>query len=92
MFAAVYWAGKVGELRVMVLNTTSLLVFWSNEIELCFFNSSFFSDIERVRLVLEYGISIISWWSVLLVEETGVPGEIHRPAANHIMLYPVHIG
>jgi len=29
-------------------------------------------------------ISIISWWSVLLVEETGVPGgENHRPVANH---------
>jgi hypothetical protein len=24
-------------------------------------------------------ISVISWWSVLLVEETGVPGENHRP-------------
>ena len=46
----------MGEIRVMVLNTTSLLVFWSNDIELCFFNSSFFSDIERVRLVLEYGV------------------------------------
>jgi hypothetical protein len=22
-------------------------------------------------------ISVISWWSVLLVEETGVPGENH---------------
>jgi hypothetical protein len=28
-------------------------------------------------------ISVISWWSVLLVEETGVPGEKHRPAASH---------
>jgi hypothetical protein len=28
-------------------------------------------------------ISAISWRSVLLVEETGVPGENHRPAANH---------
>ena len=28
-------------------------------------------------------ISIISWWSVLLVEETGVPGETNRPAASH---------
>jgi hypothetical protein len=37
MFAAVYWAGKVGELRVMVLNFTSLLVFWFNEIEIVFF-------------------------------------------------------
>ena len=26
-------------------------------------------------------ISVISWWSVLLVEETGVPRENHRPAA-----------
>jgi len=28
-------------------------------------------------------ISIISWWSVVLVEETGVPGENHRPVASH---------
>jgi len=27
-------------------------------------------------------ISIISWRSVLLVEETGVPGENHRPVAS----------
>jgi len=28
-------------------------------------------------------ISAISWRSVLLVEETGVPGENHWPAASH---------
>jgi hypothetical protein len=28
-------------------------------------------------------ISVISWWSVLLVEETRVPGENHRPVASH---------
>jgi hypothetical protein len=28
-------------------------------------------------------ISVISWRSVLLVNETGVPGENHRPAASH---------
>ena len=28
-------------------------------------------------------ISVISWWSVLLVEETGVPGENHQPVASH---------
>jgi len=28
-------------------------------------------------------ISIISWPSALLVEETGVPGENHRPTASH---------
>jgi hypothetical protein len=27
-------------------------------------------------------ISVISWWSVLLVEETGGPGENHRPVNN----------
>ena len=28
-------------------------------------------------------ISVISWHSILLVEETGVPGENHQPAASH---------
>jgi len=28
-------------------------------------------------------ISVVSWQSVFLVEETGVPGENHRPIANH---------
>ena len=28
-------------------------------------------------------ISVISWRSVLLVEETGVPRENHQPAASH---------
>jgi hypothetical protein len=34
-------------------------------------------------------ISVISWWSVLLVEETGKPRENHRPAANHGKLYHI---
>jgi hypothetical protein len=29
-------------------------------------------------------VSIISWRSVLLVEETGVHRENHRPAASHL--------
>jgi hypothetical protein len=28
-------------------------------------------------------ISVISWRSVLLAEETEVPGENHRPVASH---------
>jgi hypothetical protein len=28
-------------------------------------------------------ISVISWRSVLLVEETEVPGENHRPVTSH---------
>jgi len=39
-------------------------------------------------------ISVISWWSVLLVEETRVPGENHRKSLTnyHIMMYWVHPG
>jgi hypothetical protein len=36
----------------------------------CFFNATF------------NNISVISWWSVLLVEETGGPRENHRPVAS----------
>ena len=37
-------------------------------------------------------ISVISWRSVLLMEVTGVPVEIHRPGKLYpIMLYRVHL-
>jgi hypothetical protein len=36
-------------------------------------------------------ISAISWWSVLMVEETGVPGENHRPAAIHRQTSPIRL-
>ena len=29
-------------------------------------------------------ITVISWRSVLLMEETGVPGENHQPVASHL--------
>ena len=28
-------------------------------------------------------ISVILWWSVLLVEQSGVPEETHRPVVSH---------
>ena len=31
-------------------------------------------------------ISVISWRAVFLVEETGVPGENHRPVTSHYKL------
>ena len=34
-------------------------------------------------------ISAISWRSVLLVEETGVPWEKHRPAVSHWQIYHI---
>ena len=41
-------------------------------------------------------LTSISWWSILLVEESGVSEENHRPVAvtdklYHIVLYLVHI-
>jgi len=33
-------------------------------------------------------ISAISWWSNLLVEETGVPEVNHRPVASHWQTFP----
>jgi hypothetical protein len=38
-------------------------------------------------------ISVISWRSVLLVEETRVPGENHQPAASRqrLLLYLMNI-
>ena len=41
----------------------------------------------RVRVIVVNttfnNISVISWRSVLLVEETRVPGENHRPVVGH---------
>ena len=34
-------------------------------------------------------ISVISWWSFLLVEETGELAENHRPVANHWQTYHI---
>ena len=35
--------------------------------------------------------SVLSWRSVLLVEETGVPGENHRPLASHWQMLPHNV-
>jgi hypothetical protein len=41
----------------------------------------------RVRVIVFNttfnNISVTLWWSVLLVEETRVPGENHRPVTDH---------
>ena len=53
-------------------DTTLILVHQSNyRVWFMVFNATF------------NNISVISWQSVLLVEETGVPGENHQPVAGH---------
>jgi hypothetical protein len=37
-----------------------------------------------LQLAVHSVISVISWRSVLMVEETGVPGENYRPATSHM--------
>ena len=36
-------------------------------------------------------ISVISWQSVLLVEETGVPRENHQPVASHCQTFSPNV-
>jgi hypothetical protein len=38
-------------------------------------------------MVFNATFSVILWWSVLFVEETGVPGENHRPVFNNQSVY-----
>ena len=62
------------EHAILLRQTRTLIVSPSvitNRVRIMVFNATF------------NNISAISWWSVLLVEETGVPGENHRPAASH---------
>jgi hypothetical protein len=47
-----------------------------------FFKNVFWSRIFSYKNSVN-NISVISWWSVLLVEETGGPGENHRPVTSH---------
>ena len=46
-------------------------------------NRRYFNKICDSRHFSTINISVISWRSDLLVEETGIPSENHRPAASH---------
>jgi hypothetical protein len=59
-----------------------------NQLLLPTFPSKLITDLGVGVMVMMFNatfnnISVISWRSVLLVEETGVPEENHRPAASH---------
>ena len=67
----------------------SIGTYWYNNIVVRYvqINIYVYMSVFRVRVMVFNttfnNISVISWRSVLLVEETGVPGENHRPAASH---------
>ena len=69
------------QLGITICDFIHRVLFWFSRI---FVHNS---DINRATVVVVNAtfnnISVISWWSVLLVEATRVPGENHQPAASH---------
>jgi len=57
--------------KISEITQNSCMYFWFGLVRFMVFNATCSN------------ISVISWRSVLLVEETGVPGENHRPVASH---------
>jgi hypothetical protein len=43
----------------------------------------YFMEVKLAIFCEVFIILILSWWSVLVVEETGGSGENHRPVASH---------
>ena len=69
---------------VMIAHWSSLIA--NHLLPLLFNWSCFFQKKEEKLLCINAtfnNISFRSWRSVLLVEETGLPGENHRPVASH---------
>ena len=63
-----------------------LHLFSSNILLSRYLNGFHFDDLIRLfvcLMLLNAIFNNISWRSVLLVEETGGPGENHRPVASH---------
>ena len=70
-----------GKNMKMLLNCHRFWSDWSRSIRL---NHDKQGRVRVMVLKITFNnISAISWWSVLLVEETWVPGENHRPSASH---------
>ena len=67
---SIYWLNK-GDRKIEISQTAAFRLSIINGFCLMVFNATFTH------------ISVISWWSVLLVEETGGHGEDHRPATGN---------
>ena len=87
LFSEKYWIrsrGSIGEIN-------RELEFTKKVINYCIWDQMVRSQDRGIWVVLGFmvfnatfnNISVISWRSVLLVEETRVPGESHRPVGSH---------
>ena len=69
-----YWGevgkGKRADIDLEVRKRT--YIFWMKQVPVVIVFNTFFNN-----------ISVMSWQSVLLVEETGIPGENHRPVTSY---------
>jgi hypothetical protein len=78
----VKWA--LTEIECSVAGTTTLDREWYTMYDTIYL---FTSNQKRVRVIVfnatSNNISVISWRQVLLVEETWIPEEKHRPVASH---------
>jgi len=75
--------------HVVIVMPTICILFYSDKLYMPLFSLFKYTLCNTCLLILYYlrvtfnNISAISWLSVLLVKETGVPGENHRPFASH---------
>ena len=69
IFRNVFWTNQIKLLQVYLILTVSRPTGWL--VGFMVFNATL------------NNISVISWRSILLVEEPGEPGENHRPATSH---------
>ena len=76
---SIYWLNK-GDRKIEISQTAAFRLSIINGFCLMVFNATFTH------------ISVISWWSVLLVEETGGHAENHRPVASHWQTLSHNVG
>ena len=76
---SIYWLNK-GDRKIKISQTAAFRLSIINGFCLMVFNATFTH------------ISVISWWSVLLVEETGGHAENHRPVASHWQTLSHNVG